>query len=216
MLALAQQGISISDEPKKKVNNTAKAKPGVMFGAGFNASNPKRDNNVQTSIISAATKSAFMQQLGIFYLIPVSTSISFRPVLNLQLGSIDVQFQRTGSTGGPVINETITLKTPLLNFSPGFIYNLKSTASYILVSPSISYKLNEDEPELPLKKYSMSADVGAGLNLSLKRPGLILTPEIKLAIGITDIKEQSSSIYASALSSLKNSAFSLSIYLRKK
>ena len=135
---------------------------------------------------------------------------------------MDVDFQRRNVVGGPIITETVSVKTTAVNIALPLIIRLssKNIAPYIALGPSFNYIFSQDNTSseiLPVKKSLLLGDAGLGVDINILKSGFILSPELKYSAGFSDINNNStSSPQAASLSSLKRNAFTLSFYLRKR
>jgi len=88
------------------------------------------------------------------------------------------------------------------------------------LGPSLQYILGQDNTSaelLPVKKTLFMGDAGFGIDFTIPRTGMIISPELKYTAGFTDMKDPAvSTVYSTNISSLKKQAFLLNICLRKK
>lgn len=195
---------------------------GFTLGGGINRSNPTYSGNAQAGILGTDAASAPAGNLGILYQLCLSNRISIRPTATALFESTDISFQRRSGTGGPITTETVSIRSTTLNLALPLLIRLSggNVAPYITLGPSFSYMLNQNSSSrelLPVKKSLLLGNGGLGVDISLMKSGWVLSPELKYAAGLSDIKDDASAtIYSAAISSLKKNSFSLNLYLRKR
>lgn len=222
-LALVQKAIQKKPNTTKK-NNTPlrKASIGFTVGGGLSRSNPTYSGNQQSGYIGVNAATAPGGNLGIIYQVNLGGSISIRPSATISFGNTDIDFKRRLVTGGPIITETVSVKSSSVNVSLPLLIRLgnKDVAPYIALGTSFSYMINNvasTNEILPVKKSLFVGDGGLGVDFNLLKSGLILSPELKYSAGLSEWKDNSAtSSQALALSSLKKNGFTLSLYLRKR
>ncbi len=212
--------------PDDKNNQTKKpvrkSSFGYTLGGGLTQSNPTYSGNPQTGYVGVAANSAITLDLGFIYQVNLGNTISIRPATTVNFETMDVDFQRRNVVGGPIITETVSVKTTAVNIALPLIIRLssKNIAPYIALGPSFNYIFSQDNTSseiLPVKKSLLLGDAGLGVDINILKSGFILSPELKYSAGFSDINNNStSSPQAASLSSLKRNAFTLSFYLRKR
>lgn len=219
-LALIQQSMEVvkkADAPKKK---NSQAKPGIMVGGGIVISNPSFRENPNSTVLSANSESNGLFQLGVNYFVPVSKTISFRPSVTLETSTTAIGIQRR-TASGVIIDEIIKIKQAITSLSLPFIFHLGkgNIKPYIAAGPSFNLMLGQDDTSslrIPLKTFSVSGDLGIGVDLELKNKKMILSPELKYSHGFTDLKESANTNFTNSLTSLKRDLITLSFYLRRR
>ncbi len=224
-LALAQQAINNKPaDPKKTARNNMplrKTSFGFTLGGGLNRSNPRYSGNVNTGFVGVASTTAPTGLLGIIYQVNFGNTISIRPATTVSFGSTDIDFERRGTSGNPIF-ETVSVKGAAVNVDLPLIIRLssKTIAPYIALGPSFSYLFSQNAESrelLPVKKSMMLAHAGIGVDIGLLKSGLCLSPELRYATGVSDMREDPAATpYAEALTDLKKNSFTLSLYLRKR
>ncbi len=219
-LALVRQMQSTSKKPVKPSKTKGPFKPsfGFNMGGGLNNSNPSFEPRGNTTIIDASAASAGVLDLGINYFIPIGKTISIRPGLSYVYGNMNIYFTERGTTGG-TIRSRVDIKNSSLDFSLPVIFHFKGkkTTPYIALGPSFKYVLSSADPLLPIKKSLFMAHGAFGLDFPMAKSGMVISPEIKFAAGLSDMRDPNASTnYSNALSSLKRQEYMFNIYLRKK
>lgn len=225
-LALANKAL---DNKNPDVPNIAKKKPvlcrpsfGFTLGGGLNQSDPTYSGNANSGFIGVDANSAPGGNLGVLYQLCLGNTISLRPTTTVSFESTDIDFQRRNLTGGPIITETVSVKTTSVNVALPLIIRLssKNVAPYIHLGPSFSYMFSQNSTsaeQLPVKKSMVLGNGGIGVDIGLVKSGWVLSPELKYSAGFTDLKDgAATTAYAAALTSLKRNTFSLNLYFRKR
>jgi hypothetical protein len=221
-LALIQNSANNNKPNTKKNSPFRKVSFGGTIGGGLNQSNPTYSGDVNSGYIDVRSNTAPVFGLGIISQINIGGNIFIRPSAAVSFESSDIDFVRRGPTGQPDIIETIGLKgTSAIISLPLIIrFSSKNIAPYIMLGPSFSYEVSQDNATadiLPLKKSLFSGNGGIGVDIGLGNSGLFLSPELKYSAGFSDIKDpNAASSFAAALSALKKNNFSFNLYLRKR
>lgn len=224
-LALVRQAMNAStNQQPGRPGKTKLPKPriGAVLGAALNQSSPSYSGNANSGLLGVDANSGVSAGLGIIVHTAIGNNFFVRPTVTLQTGNTKIDFLRRNATGGAPINETLSVKTASLSVDAAFLlrFGNKKTTPYLLAGPSFQYMLSQNSGSrelLPLKKSMFIASGGLGLDISLSKPGLIFSPEISYAAGLSDLNESTATTgYPAALSSLKNNSFNLRVYLRKK
>ena len=93
----------------------------------------------------------------------------------------------------------------------------KKVNPYLALGPAFSYVVGENSDLLPTKKSLVLADAGFGVEFTVPKTGMVISPELRYSAGLTDMKDDGgSTIYSNTISSLKKQTFTLSIYLRRR
>ncbi len=211
------------DQKKKQPTKPLrKSSFGFTLGGGLTQSNPTFSGNLQTGYLGVDANSALTLDLGFIYQVNLGNTISIRPATTVNFETMDVDFQRRNIVGGPIITETVSVKTTAVNIALPVIIRLssKNIAPYISLGPSFNYIFSQDKTSseiLPVKKSLLLGDAGLGVDIHLLKSGIIFSPELKYSAGLSDINDNAtSSSQSAALSDLKKNAFTLSFYLRKR
>ena len=225
MLALVQKAI---DNPKKPDDNNKQVKKplrkssfGYTLGGGLNRSNPTYSGNANSSYIGVAAGSAPTFDIGFIYQVNLAGFISIRPATTVSFETTDIVLEKRAVTGQPN-TETVSVKTTAVNIALPVIIRLssKNIAPYISLGASLNYVFKQDNVSseiLPVKKSMVFGDAGVGVDINILKSGIIFSPELKYSAGLSDVKDNAASTaQATALSSLKKNAFTLSFYLRKR
>ena len=207
--------------PVARNNSSGKLKIGIMLGSGISKLNPTLSGRQTSNIVGVNPVNAASFNAGLSLHTSLNKSISFRPSVIVSFEKADVEFERRNVVGGAVVTETISNKSITGNLSAPLLLNLsdKKNVPYFLFGPSYSYIISTDkagDTQLPFSKSVLSADIGLGINIELKKSGFIISPEFKFSSGLNNIKKESGSEYSTAISSLKKQGFNLNFYFRKK
>lgn len=225
-LALAQKALD-NKKPgdpltNKKPSPGLGCKPsfGFTLGGGLNQSNPSYSGNAQTGFTGVNARTAPGGNAGFLYHFCISPRVAIRPVTTLLFETIDVEFERRGTSGAPIL-ETVSVKNTSVSVALPLLVKLGigKIAPYIMLGPSLQYSFSQNASStelLPVKKTLFMGNGGLGLDISLMKSGWVLSPELKYAAGLNDIKEEGTSPYTDALGTLKKNSFSLNLYLRKR
>ncbi len=224
-LALAQQA---ANKTGNNGNNPPAKKPlpksgiGFTLGGGLNSSDPAFQLNPNTNIIGADSKSSATFDIGIIFHVPIGKNIAIRPAAEVLFGSTEISFQRRNATGGGVTTEVIPVNKTSVNISLPLVIHFsdKKISPYLQLGPSFSLNLDQNNSTsdlLPIKKSLVLADAGLGLDFRIPKTGMVISPELKFSLGLSDMKDKASTTaYSSSLSSLKKQAFTLNVYLRSR
>jgi len=218
-LALVQKALSNNkpgEEKKKPVKS--KSSFGFALGGGAIESKPTYLNNPNTGVVSVDSKGAAVLDIGIIYNIVAGTRVAVRPAITFVYGNSEVIFFRRNLTGGEIFRELVPVVNTSVNVSLPVVirFSDKKISPFISLGPSFNYKFGERSAVLPVKKSVVLGDAGIGADLRIIKTGLIISPELKYSLGLTDMKDDASStIYSSSISSLKQRSIMLTIYLRR-
>ena len=219
-LALVRQ-MQTPDKPStKKPKKQGPFKPsfGFNLGGGLNNSNPSFQPRGNTSVTDASAASAGVLDLGLNYFIPIGNTVSIRPGLSYVYGNMNIYFTERGTTGGTIRNR-VDIKNSTLDFSLPLVFHFKGKKPipYVALGPSFKYILSTADPLLPLKKSLLMAHGAFGLDFPIAKSGMVISPEIKFAMGLSDMRDANANTnFSNALGSLKRQEFMFNIYLRKK
>jgi len=174
--------------------------------------------NPQIAVTAINSKNIIKFDIGIFYHVAINNTISIRPSTLVTFEGGKLIYENKPITGGQT-TQTISLKNTAANFSLPVIirFSQKKIAPFLALGPTFSYIFNQDVTStelIPLKKSVVMGDAGLGADIALVKRRLILTPELKFSTGLTDMKADATTIYATTLSSLKKQTITFSIYLR--
>ncbi len=221
-LALVQKALtSRPEEPGKQVPRPRfKNSFGIVVAGGLNKSQPSRAANPNSNIVGVTGENRPALALGLIYQVGLSENVSIRPSTQLSFEGGDVVFERR-PTAGNTFFETVRLDNVIASLSAPIVFRLSTNkvAPFFSIGPSFSYliKQNTESAELlPLKSTAFLADAGLGVDIEIRKAGLILSPEVKYTQGLSNMQESGGTVYANALSSLKRNAFTLNLYVRKR
>src|SRR5690242_10310792 len=184
VLALARN--TTNNPPNNPVKKPkGKSSFGFTLGGGLNNSNPTFQTN-NGPIIGASSQSAGVLDGGIIVHIPLSSSVSIRPAATFIWGNTEVNFERRNTAGG-IIRERIGLKTSsVVGSIPVLIrLNNKKARPYVMLGPSFSYQVGEINDLLPVKKGMILGDLGFGIDFTIPKTGMVLSPELKFSAGLS-------------------------------
>lgn len=223
-LALVQNATNKNPDNKnvKKNSPFRKVSFGGKIGGGLNQSNPTYSGNVNSGYDDVRSNTAPAFDLGLIIQVNIGNTIFIRPSVTVSSGNTDIDFIRRPSTGGQEIVQTIGLKNTFANIEVPLIFRFstKNVSPYIMLGPSFSYQVSQDNNTadvLLVKKSILSGNGGFGIDIGLGKSGLSLSPEVKYTAGFSDIKDPNSNTpFSLAISSLKRNIFSFNLYLRKR
>jgi hypothetical protein len=216
-------GISPGNKTNKSPGKQAVCKSGFGFtaGGGVSLSNPAYSGNSASGIVGVNSNTALTANLGFQYHACLGNTVNLRPTVTVIIENMNIDFSRRIQTGGPVTVETIAVKGTSFNIALPLIFRLssKNIAPYFVFGPSYSYLVSQSSSsaeQIPVKKSLAMINGGLGVDIGLLRSGWIISPELKFSAGLSEMKDPAgTTIYAAALSSLKNNSISLNVYLRK-
>lgn len=223
ILALAKQALDNKkpDEKQTKKNTRLPGRNsfGITVGGGVAEEVPSFAGTRNTPFIGVTGKNRAAIDLGVIYQAGIGGSIDIRPAVHLSFDGGDLFYERT-PTAGPRF-DTVSLKNININVSLPLIFRLskKDIAPFIMLGPSYSYVLKQDataQSRVPVKKSVVLGSAGAGVDISIRKAGIILSPEIKYSRGLTNQQDDAGTIYTTVLSALKKQGFSFHLYLRKR
>jgi hypothetical protein len=221
-LALARAATSNnSDQPgkTKQPKRIPKASFGIAVGGGIDRSAPVFQEQPNFNVIAIDPRISALADLGVIVNIPLGPSVSIRPAATVMLGNTELIYQRRNSTGGPIFRDTIQVKNTSVKIALPFVirFTNKKINPYLALGPSFSYVLGESSEQLLTKRSLLLGDAGFGVEFTVPKTGMVISPELRYSRGLNDMKDDSaSSIYSATLSSLKKQTFTLSLYLRKR
>jgi hypothetical protein len=208
-------------------NNTTQTKPklpgrnsfGITVGGGLAQEAPSFAGTRNTQFIGVEGKERAAFDLGLIYQAGIGGSIDIRPSIQFSFDGGDLIYERT-PTASPQF-ETVTLKNISINASLPLVFRLskKEVVPFIMIGPSFSYIIKQDanaQERVPVKKSVAIGDAGFGVDIGIKKAGIILSPEIKYSRSFTDTKDGTRTAYTTVLSSLKKQGFTFHLYLRKR
>ncbi|MBI5858088.1 MAG: caspase family protein [Sphingobacteriales bacterium] len=211
----------------KQPGNNTKQKPklpgrnsfGVTIGGGLNEAAPTFAGSRNTAFIGVTANQTAAFDIGVIYQTGIGGSVDIRPSVHVSFDGGDLVYERT-PTASPQF-ETITLKNTAVNVSVPFVFRLsrKDIAPFIMLGPSFSYIIKQDaaaQERVPVKKSVVLGEAGIGLDISLTKAGIILSPEIKYSRGLSDQYDDAGTSYTNVLSTLKKQGFAFHLYLRKR
>jgi tetratricopeptide (TPR) repeat protein len=209
------------DSVKIKPVKAGATSAGVLIAAGINRPTDAFIANPNSPVISATPSTKPRIDIGGFLLHDFGKYFSTRPSITLVFQSTGFKFQTRNPAGGQISTDSVTSHEVFIQLAVPLIYRIpaKTFHLYLMAAPAAGYAVSQKQipaGSLDYKKLSASVELGTGIDISLKRTPLILSPEFKYSIGLNDRKIPNSSIYSQALSDLRRNSFMLSLYFRKK
>jgi len=133
----------------------------------------------------------------------------------------ELVYDRQNITGGQIFHDTIKIKNTSIHVAVPLIihFSNKKIAPFISLGPSFNYIISQDARStelLPVKKSVFLGDAGLGVDITLGKSRLILSPELRYTQGFNNQKENAGTEFATVTSSLKQRGVTFSIYLRGK
>jgi len=210
-------------KPNKNNQLLKKDKRGIGFtaGGGTNNSNPTYSGNRNGGIIDVESNSAGAFGAGINYTLPLGRTVSIRPEAVFNYSNTSIDFLSGDTTGGqPAERTTVPFKINSAHITLPFIFNFtsdKKANPYFKVAASIDLVLSQDNASsriIPVNKSLAFGDAAFGVDLHIPKTMLVLSPEIKYSMGLSNMNSTSAtSNFARALSGLKRNALTLNLYL---
>lgn len=217
---------------KSKKKASRKLILGIMIGGGismpdvtYSEADWRQGNiNYNDSLNSITTSSGGKFDLGINAYISLGKTIAVRPAVQFIYESGEIVYNRKAATGAPFSQAKKTERIAI-NIPVPFIirFSQKKIDPFLSVGPTISYSLHQynsstpaDQRQIPMKTFDFLGEAGLGVDISLKKSGLILSPELRYSQGFNNIKGTGNSLYLNTISSLKKKALTFSIYLRRR
>jgi Caspase domain len=224
-LSLIKKAAEQSNADKK--SNDAGRKPikknsfGIVAGSGVSQLKPAFTKAANSEVIAIDPKNILKLDLGIIYQAGIGKNISIRPTALVSMEGGELVYERRATTGGPITRESIRLKTTSVSFSLPVIirFSDENVAPYISLGPTFNYILHEDanaSSKIPIKKSVIMGNAGLGIDFSLGKSGLMLSPELRYEQGFNNLRKNAGTEFTNTLSSLKKRGIVLSFYLRKK
>jgi|CXWL01.1.fsa_nt_gi hypothetical protein len=231
-LALAQKKQANNTESlvKTKRKDSPKLKPGIMLGAGLSmpaityTKEEWRQGNINynDSLFNITASAGEKFDLGITGYLSLGKSIAVRPAVQFVFEGGEIVYERKNPAGAPFSQRKKTERIAV-NIPVPFIirFSQKNIDPFLSIGPAISFSLNqyngsEATPlQIPMKSFDFLGEAGFGIDIRLKKSGLLLSPELRYSHGFNNIKGTGNSLYLNTFSSLKKNAFTFSFYLRK-
>jgi len=206
---------------KSKQNLGGKSSIGFTSGGGITLSRPTYSGNTNSGFIGVESNSAGVFDAGVICNIPLGSTIALRPETIISFATSNIDFISRDIVGGGEIHTPVRIKNALVSVSLPFIFNItsgKKANPYLKVGASFNYLISQNDESkefLLLNKSLLLGDAGFGIDFRMPKTGLVLSPELKYALGFSEMKDKNSSTsYANALSSLKKQVISLNLYIR--
>lgn len=214
-----QQQKNPDNSNTKKPKLPGKNSIGFTIGGGFAHDVPVfvRDANSPFLGVTGNNNPAF--DLGIIYQAGVGGMVDIRPTVQVVFDGGDLVYERPPTSG--VQFETIKLENISVNAYVPLIFRLSKNriAPFVMLGPGFNFILSQDKnsrTNIPVKRGVVLGDLGLGVDIGIKKAGIILSPEIKYTRGLTNQYRDGGTIYTNALSSLKKQGFTFHLYIRKK
>ncbi len=205
----------VKEKTKTKLPKKSLIRFGGTIGGGisqpkFTATNTQTNDTLQFD----GTKGGFRFELGIKANIPLGNTVSIRPALiyfNEQT-SVDLFNKRTGSVS------TITQKTSSVSLPIPFVFNFfnKPVSPYITGGPVFSLLLQNSNADFPVKSLDISGDLGIGVDIGSKKSPVVISPELRLTEGFSNINGDKTGSLSRLLTDIKRKSYTFSVYIRKK
>lgn len=220
-LALVQQSVQQNNSnPGRKNKPASKTSYGLFLGGGVSISQPAFSPNQTTTIESTQNQTGGAFNFGFLYLVHVADRFSIRPSVGMNFETLNTGFQRRAAPGGELITETVKNDWVSASLSLPVVFRLtsNSTTPYLTGGATFNYLLTKNEQTnlINLKNSMLAADAGLGVDISLTKAKVIVSPELSYSFGLSDIKESAAGSIDPAFSSLKKNNFRFTVYLRKK
>jgi len=192
---------------------------GFSIGGGIAHDVPKYDGTRNSPFINVTGNNNPAFDLGITYQAGIGGMVDVRPTIQVVFDGGDLVYERPPTSGDQF--ETVKMQNVSLNAYVPLIFRLSKNniSPFIMLGPGFNFILsqNEDTREIiPVKRGVVLGDVGIGVDIGIKKGGIILSPEIKYTRGLTDQYNDGGTVYTDALSSLKKQGFTFHLYIRKK
>ena len=214
-----QQQKNPDNSNTKKPKLPGKNSIGFTIGGGLAHDVPVfvRDANSPFLGVTGNNNPAF--DLGIIYQAGVGGMVDIRPTVQVVFDGGDLVYERPPTFG--VQFETIKLENISVNAYVPLIFRLSKNriAPFVMLGPGFNFILSQDKnsrTNIPVKRGVVLGDLGLGVDIGIKKAGIILSPEIKYTRGLTNQYRDGGTIYTNALSSLKKQGFTFHLYIRKK
>jgi tetratricopeptide (TPR) repeat protein len=211
-------------EPKTKKspfkNGYKKFQFGGVLGGGISdyqitTVTPTANDTLRSASVTGRTKF----ELGITGQFNVSEFVSIRPSVVVSSENTDVVYEKRGLTGGS-ITEIVPVKTTSIYVPIPIVirFSSKKIAPYLMAAPVFSF-VNQgasSATKLAIKSTDILADAGLGVDISLLKSHLIISPELKISRGLTDVKEQKDVSYSRIINKLNKQSYTFSVFIRAR
>lgn len=221
-LALVRDAISRPSKPadtlKKKNNLTRKVQWGMLVGGGI--TKPQLDPRTPTTndtIRALSADGAFKFDLGITANIRLTSLVSIRPTFAVSFEKNEINYERRGPAGG-IILETVPVETfsILVPVPVKIRFSNNDVAPYVFAGPTFSLLMQGDDEnarKFAVKPIDLFGDVGLGVDISVGKGRIILSPELKYSKGLGNVRDPQETGYSNAVSKLTRQHFTFSILL---
>lgn len=201
-------------------NDKSKFKTGFKLGTGSSLLKPTYSSRGTTTITGVSGTSSIRLDLGLTGHLQLGNSISLRPETGLLFNGPTLEFLKRNQTGGTDV-EKLKIEYISYHISLPLVVNMSrgKTSPYFSIAPFYEFifgTVKETDLVLPLKKSLFSANMAMGVDFEFSKGGVVFSPQIGYSAGLNNIKGNTSTEYAAAISSLKSNAFNLTFYMRKK
>lgn len=216
-LSKVKESPANKDQPVKKGRGSI----GFTGGGGINNSNPTYSGNRNSGFIGVESQSSGAFGAGINYTFPFGRTVSIRPEAVFSYSNTRIDFLSGDTAGGePATRTTVPLKISSVHITLPFLFNFsenKKANPYLKVAASLNLVINQDNASsriIPVNKSLAFGDAAFGVDLHIPKTTIVLSPEIKYSLGLSNMNSGSAtSNFAQALSGLKRNALTLNLYL---
>ncbi|HEV7783361.1 MAG TPA: caspase family protein, partial [Chitinophagaceae bacterium] len=189
-LALARSAANTTNKPDeiKQPKRIPKSSFGIAVGGGINRSDPTFQQNANVNVIAVDPRTTAIIDLGVIVNIPLGQSISVRPAVTAVLGNTELIYQRRNSTGGQIFRDTILVKNTSVKIALPLVirFTNKKINPYLALGPAFSYVVGGNSEILPTKKSLVLGDAGFGVEFTVPKTGMVISPELRYSRGLTD------------------------------
>ena len=192
---------------------------GFTLGGGLAQNKPTYERSPNSTFLNVTGNNNPAFDLGIIYQTGIGGLVDVRPTLQVVFDGGDLTYEAPPTADPP--SQTIKLENISMNVYLPFIIRLSTNniAPFVMLGPGFNFILSQNEESrslIPMKRGTVLADAGFGVDIGLKNTGIILTPEIKYSKGFSNQRSDGGNSFTAALGSLKKQGFSFHLYFRKK
>jgi hypothetical protein len=202
-------------------NGYKKFQFGGVLGGGLSdyqvsTATPTANDTIRSASITGRTKFEF----GLTGQFNFSTFVSIRPSIIFSSESTDVVYERSSLTGGENFTEILPLKTTTVYLPIPVLVRLstKKIAPYLMAAPVFSFvnQGTSSAAKLAIKGTDILADAGMGVDISLLKSHLVISPEIKISRGLSNAKEPSQVSYSRIINKMNKQSYTFSVFIRAR